>query len=107
MLKHLGCFRLLSLFFILNITGSCEGKCSLRNDALLNFYQFSCLSSRERDVAAIDVNMGCPKEYSTKVTFKSFPSGQYLASRLSVMAGLSSVYCPIFCSVCNNIIRMV
>lgn len=24
-------------------------------------------SSREKDVAAIDVNMGCPKEYSTKV----------------------------------------
>ena len=22
---------------------------------------------REKDVAAIDVNMGCPKEYSTKV----------------------------------------
>lgn len=26
------------------------------------------LSHREKDVAAIDVNMGCPKEYSTKVS---------------------------------------
>lgn len=30
-----------------------------------------CLSSRENDVAAIDVNMGCPKEYSTKVSLLS------------------------------------
>lgn len=27
-----------------------------------------CCSFREKDVAAIDVNMGCPKEYSTKVS---------------------------------------
>lgn len=26
------------------------------------------VSRREPDVAAIDVNMGCPKEYSTKVS---------------------------------------
>lgn len=42
--------------------------------------QFFCLSSRERDVAAIDVNMGCPKEYSTKVSFLSFFHSQHLIS---------------------------
>lgn len=26
------------------------------------------LHHREKDVAAVDVNMGCPKEYSTKVS---------------------------------------
>lgn len=33
--------------------------------------ELMCLSPREQDVAAIDVNMGCPKEYSTKVSFLS------------------------------------
>jgi len=28
----------------------------------------SVLSFRESDVAGIDVNMGCPKEYSTKAS---------------------------------------
>lgn len=31
---------------------------------IISYLFFLC---RENDVAAIDVNMGCPKEYSTKV----------------------------------------
>lgn len=32
------------------------------------FFSTSCFP-RENDVAGIDVNMGCPKEYSTKVNW--------------------------------------
>lgn len=41
-------------------------KLFISHDALLTV---ACLL-REKDVAAIDVNMGCPKEYSTKVSVR-------------------------------------
>jgi hypothetical protein len=41
----------------------------LPSGRVFTFFSLSCFS-RENDVAGIDVNMGCPKEYSTKV--KSF-----------------------------------
>ncbi|KAI3371356.1 hypothetical protein L3Q82_023552, partial [Scortum barcoo] len=41
---------------------SCEMRCKRG----VNNLKLICSSHRENDVAAIDVNMGCPKEYSTK-----------------------------------------
>ena len=34
-----------------------------------NFLRFYFIFIRERHVAAIDINMGCPKEFSIKVMF--------------------------------------
>lgn len=38
---------------------------------------------RENDVAAIDVNMGCPKEYSTKVVMSDTVSSQQIVNEWS------------------------
>lgn len=53
----------------------------LLKDVALNYYTIkrilNPILNRENDVAAVDVNMGCPKEYSTKVS-PAFVSDIYL-----------------------------
>ena len=45
-------------------------------------HSFVLMMFRQDDVAAIDVNMGCPKEYSTKVIHIAHVSGLCTVSKL-------------------------